>query len=58
MTIRVGGIFEKAHKRTFYWNNVNEESEIIGEEQIPEADKIKLLNNGIFNNPYTETNQP
>ena len=34
------------------------ETKIIGEEQVPEADKIKPINNGIFNNPYTETNQP
>jgi hypothetical protein len=42
------GIFEKAQKGEVYWNNVNDEGEIIGEEQVPEKDKIRLPNDGIF----------
>lgn len=42
------GIFEKAPKNEIYWNNVNEEGEILSEDQIKEVDKIKLLNDGIF----------
>lgn len=42
------GVFEKAPKGEIYWNNVNEEGEIIGDEQVPETDKIKLPNDGIF----------
>ncbi|MFB9079479.1 hypothetical protein ACFFLS_06300 [Flavobacterium procerum] len=42
------GIFEKAPKNEVYFNNVNEEGEIIGEEDIKEEDKIKLQNDGIF----------
>ncbi|REH00443.1 hypothetical protein [Flavobacterium aquicola] len=38
------GIFEKAPKDGIYWNNVNEEGEILSEEEIKETDKIKLLN--------------
>lgn len=42
------GIFENAPKGEIYWNNVNEEGEIIGEEEVPESDKIKLPNDGVF----------
>lgn len=42
------GIFEKAPKNEIYFNNVNEDGEIIGEEDIKEEDKIKLPNDGIF----------
>lgn len=41
-------IFEKAPKNQTYWNNVNEEGDILSEEEIKESDKIKLLNDGIF----------
>jgi hypothetical protein len=41
-------IFEKAPKNKIYWNNVNEEGEIVSEEEIKESDKIKLLNDGIY----------
>lgn len=42
------GVFEKAPKGEVYWNNVNDEGEIIGEEQVPEKDKIRLPHDGIF----------
>jgi hypothetical protein len=42
------GIFEKAPKNELYWNNVNDEGEIMADEEVNEADKIKLLNDGIF----------
>ncbi|KAF2516582.1 hypothetical protein [Flavobacterium foetidum] len=42
------GIFEKAPKNEVYYNNVNEEGEIIGEDQVKEEDKIKLQQDGIF----------
>ncbi|KIA94693.1 hypothetical protein OA93_19600 [Flavobacterium sp. KMS] len=42
------GIFEKAPKNELYWNNVNNEGEIMTDEEVNEADKIKLLNDGIF----------
>ena len=42
------GIFEKAPKNEVYYNNVNEDGEIIGEEEVKEEDKIKLPNDGIF----------
>lgn len=42
------GIFEKAPKNEIYFDNVNEEGDIIGEEDVKEKDKIKLLNDGIF----------
>ena len=42
------GIFEKAPKNEVYFNNVNEDGEIIGEEDVKEEDKIKLPNDGIF----------
>lgn len=42
------GIFEKAPKHEVYFNNVNDDGEIIGEEQVAEEDKIKLPNDGIF----------
>ena len=41
-------IFEKAPKNETYWNNVNDDGEILSEEEINEVDKIKLLNDGIF----------
>lgn len=42
------GIFEKAPKNGIYWNNVNDDGEILSEDKIKEVDKIKLLNDGIF----------
>lgn len=42
------GIFEKAPKNEIYWNNVNEDGEIMADEEVNEADKIKLVNDGIF----------
>lgn len=42
------GIFEKAPKNEIYWNNVNDDGEIISEEDVKEIDKIKLPNDGIF----------
>lgn len=42
------GIFEKAPKNETYWNNVNEEGELLSEEELKESDKIKLINDGIF----------
>lgn len=42
------GIFEKAPKNEFYWNNVGENGDILTEEEIKEENKIKLLNDGIF----------
>ena len=42
------GIFEKAPKNEIYWNNVNDEGEILSEDEIKESDKIKLLNDGIY----------
>lgn len=42
------GIFEKAPKGKIYFNNVNDEGEIIGEDEVKESDKIKLPNDGIF----------
>ena len=42
------GIFEKAPKGEIYWNNVNDDGEIISEEEVKETDKIKLPNDGIF----------
>lgn len=41
-------IFEKAPKNETYWNNVNDEGEIVSEEEINESDKIKLIDDGIF----------
>lgn len=42
------GIFEKAGKGNVYFNNVNDEGEIIPEEEVPEKDKIRLPNDAIF----------
>ena len=41
-------ILEKAPKNETYWNNVNDEGELVSEEEIKESDKIKLINDGIF----------
>lgn len=41
-------VFEVAKKGEVYWNNVNDEGEILSEEEIKEEDKIKLPNDGIF----------
>ncbi|MEM0576878.1 hypothetical protein [Flavobacterium polysaccharolyticum] len=41
-------IFERAPKDEIYWNNVNDEGDIVSVEEIKEFDKIKLLNDGIF----------
>ena len=45
--IEWAGIFEKAPKNEIYWNNVNEDGEILTEEEIKEVDKIKLAKDGI-----------
>ncbi|MCH5597482.1 hypothetical protein [Niabella ginsengisoli] len=42
------GVFEVAPKNEIYYNNVNDDGEIITEEQVKETDKIKLPNDGIF----------
>jgi len=42
------GIFKKAPKNEIYWNNVNEDGEILSEEEIKDVDKTKLLNDGIY----------
>ncbi|ADQ83009.1 hypothetical protein J5295_08755 [Riemerella anatipestifer] len=42
------GIFEKAPKGEVYFNNVNDEGDIISEEEVKESDKIRLPNDGIF----------
>ena len=42
------GIFEKAPKNGIYWNNVNDDGEIMADDEVNEADKIKLLHDGIF----------
>lgn len=42
------GIFEKAPKGEIVWNNVNDDGEIMGDEEIKEEDKIKLPNDGIY----------
>ncbi|WP_264551855.1 hypothetical protein [Flavobacterium sp. N2038] len=42
------GVFEKAPKNEIYWNNVSDEGEIMGDDEIKEEDKIKLPNDGIF----------
>lgn len=42
------GVFEKAPKGNMYWNNVNEDGDIISDEEVPESDKIKLPADGIF----------
>ncbi|MFC4392130.1 MULTISPECIES: hypothetical protein [Flavobacterium] len=42
------GIFEKAPKGEIVWNNVNDDGEIMGDEEIKEEDKIRLPNDGIF----------
>jgi len=42
------GILKKAPKNEFYWNNVNDDGEIMADEEIKEEDKIKLLNDGIY----------
>ncbi|AQY23256.1 hypothetical protein [Riemerella anatipestifer] len=41
-------IFEKAPKGEVYFNNVNDEGDIISEEEVKESDKIRLPNDGIF----------
>jgi hypothetical protein len=42
------GIFEKAPKGEVYFNNVNDEGDVIGEYEVKESDRIKLPNDGIF----------
>lgn len=42
------GIFEKAPKNETYWNNVNEDGEILSDDEIKDVDKIKLSNDGIL----------
>lgn len=42
------GIFEKANKGDIYYNNVNDEGEIISEEEVLEKNKIKLPHDAIF----------
>ncbi|MBB4804167.1 hypothetical protein HNP37_004253 [Flavobacterium nitrogenifigens] len=41
-------IFEKAPKGQIIWNNVNDDGEIMGDDEIKEENKIKLPNDGIF----------
>jgi hypothetical protein len=42
------GVFEKKLKNEVYWNNVNEDGDILSNEEIKEEDKIKLPNDGIY----------
>lgn len=42
------GVLEKAPKGATYYNNVNDDGEIITEEEVKEKDKIKLPQDGIF----------
>lgn len=42
------GIFRIAPKNGIYWNNVNDDGEIVFEEDIKESDNVKLVNDGIF----------
>ena len=42
------GIFEVAPKNEIYYNNVNDEGEIITEDKVKNEDKIRLKNDGIF----------
>ncbi|MBO9585795.1 MAG: hypothetical protein J7574_16645 [Flavobacterium sp.] len=42
------GKFEKAPKGEIVWNNVNDDGEIMGEEEVKEEDKIKLPDDGFF----------
>ena len=42
------GIFEVAPKNEIYYNNVNDDGEIIMEDEVKETDKIRLPNDGIF----------
>lgn len=42
------GVFEVAPKGEIYYNNVDEDGTILTEEDVKEADKIKLQNDGIF----------
>jgi len=42
------GIMEVAPKGKYYFNNVDEEGEILTEDQVLESEKIKLKNDGIL----------
>jgi len=42
------GILQKVPKGIVCFNNVNNEGDIIGEEEVKESDKIKLPNDGIY----------
>lgn len=42
------GIFEKAPKGEIYYNNVNDEGEIMTADEVNEKDKIKLPHDGVF----------
>ncbi|MDQ8054292.1 MAG: hypothetical protein REI78_14765 [Pedobacter sp.] len=42
------GIFERVPKGNAYFNNVDEEGDIISEEEVKPGDKIMLDNDGIF----------
>lgn len=42
------GVFEVALKNEIYYNNVNEEGEIITEDNVNDKDKIRLPNDGVF----------
>ncbi|HBV16664.1 hypothetical protein [Chryseobacterium carnipullorum] len=42
------GVFEKAPKGELYWNNVNDDGDIMSDEDVKESDKIKLPHDGIF----------
>lgn len=42
------GIFKIAPRGNIYWNNVNEEGDIIDESEVKDEDKIKLKHDGIY----------
>ena len=42
------GLFEVAPKNEIYYNNVNDDGEIISEDEVKESEKIRLKNDGIF----------
>ncbi|MCP5467854.1 MAG: hypothetical protein H7A32_01120 [Deltaproteobacteria bacterium] len=42
------GVFKKAPRGSVYWNNVNEEGDIISNLEVKDEEKIKLKHDGIF----------
>lgn len=42
------GVFDVAPKNEVYFNNVNEQGDIIGEDEVKDSDKILLKNDAIF----------